>query len=152
MTESLFYGDYKQQDGEVRAMIKTVIYTFSLLLIVAAWSDCSAFRCGSGFVSAGDSKTKVLLECGKPTSKEKAGSKKRKKSYTKSEREKDQRQQSTYATKREKPKPLEKWYYNCGENDFIYVLTFEGGILKSEETGGYGKGNSDCRGREMRGK
>jgi len=133
-------------------MIKTVSYTFSLLLIVAVWSDCSAFRCGSGFVSAGDSKTKVLLECGKPTSKEKAGAKKKKKSSHTGEKESTQQRKSTHSTVREKPKPLEKWYYNCGENDFIYVLTFEGGILKSEETGGYGKGKSDCRGRETRGK
>ena len=48
---------------------------------------------------------------------------------------------------KEKKKPTEKWFYNCGENDFIYVLTFEGGILKSEETGSYGKGKSDCKGR-----
>ena len=131
-------------------MIKKAIYVFSTLFFFAAWSDCCAFRCGSGFASAGDSKTKVLLECGKPTSKEKAGSKKKKKSSHKVEKESNQRQKSTHSTVREKPKPLEKWYYNCGENDFIYVLTFEGGILKSEETGGYGKGKSDCQGREMR--
>lgn len=130
--------------------MKIAICAFSILFFFSTWSECGAFRCGSGFVSTGDSKTKVTLECGKPTSKEKAGSKKKKKSYARAEGEKDQRQQSTHATRREKPKPMEKWYYNCGENDFIYVLTFEGGILKSEETGGYGKGKSDCQGREMR--
>ncbi|MGC9975972.1 MAG: hypothetical protein ABSC57_04550 [Syntrophales bacterium] len=34
---------------------------------------------------------------------------------------------------REKKKPVEKWYYNCRGNDFIYVLTCEWAILKSEE-------------------
>lgn len=131
-------------------MIKTALYAFSILFFFAACSDCCAFRCGSGFVSAGDSKTKVLLECGKPTSKEKAGSKRKKKHYSKAEREKDQRQTTTHTALREKKKPVEKWYYNCGENDFIYVLTFEGGTLKSEETEGYGKGKSACRGSERR--
>jgi hypothetical protein len=48
---------------------------------------------------------------------------------------------------KEKKKPTEKCYYNCGGNDFIYVLAFERRVLKSEETGSFGKGKSDCKGR-----
>lgn len=128
-------------------MIKIAVYALSVLFFFASCIHCYAFRCGSGFVSAGDSKAKVLLECGKPTSKEKAGSKKKKRHYSKAEKEKNQHQMTTRTGVREKTKPVEKWYYNCGENDFIYVLTFEGGVLKNEETGGYGKGKSDCKGR-----
>ena len=106
-----------------------------------------AFRCGDGFVSVGDSKAKVLLECGKPTLKEKIKVKKGG-HYRTVEKGKDGNSdvKHTYLAK-EKKKPVEKWYYNCGADDFIYILTFEGGILKSEETGGYGKGKSGCRGR-----
>lgn len=117
--------------------------------ILSGTIESSAFRCGDGYVSAGDSKTKVLLECGKPTSKEKVRFKKGRHYHT-GEQETDKsdkaaKTQGTYL--KEKKKSTEKWYYNCGENDFIYVLTFEGSILKKEETGGYGKGKSDCKGR-----
>ena len=109
--------------------------------------DCFAFRCGDGFVNVGDSKAKVLSECGKPTSKEKVKVKKGRHYRTvEGEKSKNSDNKSTYLAK-EKKKPVEKWYYNCGEDDFIYILTFEGGTLKSEETGSYGKGKSDCKGR-----
>ena len=42
---------------------------------------------------------------------------------------------------------VERWFYNCGDHDFVYVLTFEGGVLAKEETEGYGKGRSDCLGK-----
>jgi hypothetical protein len=48
--------------------------------------------------------------------------------------DRQERQDQTHLLEGEK-KSTEKWYYNCGENDFIYVLTFEGTILKKEETG-----------------
>jgi len=126
-------------------MIKTLIPLFSILFLLSTSSDCCAFRCGNGVVSVGDSKAKVLSECGKPTSKEKGGSKKKSGQYSKSEKKRDKKSTATHTTVKEKTKPGEKWYYNCGDNDFIYILTFEGGTLKSEETGGYGKGKSDCR-------
>jgi Protein of unknown function (DUF2845) len=87
--------------------------------------DCSALRCGDEIVSTGDSKARVLIKCGKPTHKEKSGAKK----------------------SRRNKGGLEKWYYNCGKNDYIYALTFEKGILTNEETDGRGKGRSDCLGR-----
>jgi hypothetical protein len=108
--------------------------------------ESGAFRCGEGYVSVGDSKTKVLLECGKPTSKEKVRFKKGR-HYRTDEKDTDKSDKTKRTYLKEKKKSTEKWYYNCGENDFIYVLTFEGTILKREETGGYGKGKSDCKGR-----
>lgn len=128
-------------------MIKTVISISALLVFLATNVDCWAFRCGSGVVSTGDSKAKVLFECGKPTSKEKAGTKKKAGQHRKTERTRDKERTASHTTVHAKTKPIEKWYYNCGDNDFIYVLTFEGGTLKSEETEGYGKGISHCRGR-----
>jgi len=134
-----------QKIREAVAMTKIVLSAFSILFFLSTSIDCFAFRCGSGFVSSGDSKAKVLLECGKPTSKEKAGAKKKNRRFKNADRAGDQKRPPSYTTVREKSKPVEKWYYNCGDNDFIYILTFEGGTLKSEETGGYGKGKSACR-------
>jgi hypothetical protein len=128
-------------------MIKiTISVLVAAFFILSRSIESSAFRCGDGYISVGDSKTKVLLECGKPTSKEK-GRVKRGKHYRTDERKKDKSDKTKRTYLKEKKKPVEKWYYNCGENDFIYILTFEGGVLKSEETGSYGKGKSDCKGR-----
>ncbi|HVO67771.1 MAG TPA: DUF2845 domain-containing protein [Syntrophales bacterium] len=128
-------------------MAKKIILMLIVACFISGNIDCFAFRCGDGFVSVGDSKTKVLLECGKPTTKEKVKVKKGR-HYRTVEKEKDEGSNPKRTNlAKEKKKPVEKWYYNCGENDFIYVLTFEGGTLKSEETGSYGKGKSDCNGR-----
>jgi hypothetical protein len=128
----------------IRVMISMVFFVSS---IIAGSSDCHAFRCGDGLVSVGDSKAKVIMECGKPTSKGKVRAKKGKYSrVTKKEKNEKGDSKRTYLAK-EKKKSMEKWSYNCGENDFIYILTFEGNTLKSEESGGYGKGKSDCNGR-----
>ncbi|HPC85149.1 MAG TPA: DUF2845 domain-containing protein [Smithellaceae bacterium] len=107
----------------------------ALLILCLAAGDALAFRCGSGMVSTGDSKARVLIVCGKPTAKEKqvdknktfktAGKKKIKKSAGRAE----------------------VWYYNCGSQDYIYALTFEDGILKKEDTEGKGSGKSDCLGK-----
>lgn len=141
---------------------KIVIASCVGLLLLTGHTDCAAFRCGDGFVSEGASKTKVLLECGQPTSKEKAGVKKEtgepatkgKTGDKKAKRQKKDKRDgkdSRPAVRAEydnvSKKRIEKWYYNCGDNDFIYILTFEGSVLKKEETGGYGKGKSDCQGK-----
>ncbi|HUH67219.1 MAG TPA: DUF2845 domain-containing protein [Syntrophales bacterium] len=128
-------------------MVRIVIsLSVAVVFILSTGVEGYAFRCGDGYVTVGDSKTKVLLECGKPASKEKVRYKKGR-HYRTEEGRKDESGKVKGTYLKEKKKPSEKWYYNCGENDFIYVLTFEGGILKSEETGGYGKGKSDCKGR-----
>jgi hypothetical protein len=114
------------------------------LLVLAVPGDVGAFRCGSGLVHVGDKTGKVLIECGPPTYKEGAGMKPKVKS-SKTEKGKDkptERRSSPGASRKG-----ERWFYNCGESDFIYVLTFSGGVLEKEETEGYGKGKSDCQGR-----
>jgi hypothetical protein len=126
-------------------MVKILVSLSAVLFFLSVCIDGYAFRCGGGFVNIGDSKAKVLMECGKPTSKEKSGTKKKGRRYK--SKEKDENRSGDYVVLKERSKPVEKWYYNCGDNDFIYVLIFEGGILKSENTEGYGKGKSDCKGR-----
>ena len=112
---------------------KTIIFFAAILFLSFSVGKALAFRCGSGVVSDGDSKTQVMVTCGKPTSKEKSC---------------ENRQYTTTTNKNSRKcgKKLEVWYYNCGDNDFIYKLTFENGKLTDETTEGRGKGKSDCRG------
>ena len=118
-------------------IIKFCVLCFILSFFCAA--ESFAFRCGSGLVSTGDSKARVLVICGQPTSKAT--------SCVNS-------QVLTTTTKKGKIKKTKKcgskadvWHYNCGNDDFIYVLTFENGKLANETTDGRGKGKSDCLGK-----
>lgn len=117
--------------------IKISFFFIFILCFLAV--DGFAFRCGNGLVSSGDTKMQVIITCGKPTSKEKSC---------------DDRQTSTRTDrdgmKKKSTKCSQKadiWYYNCGDNDYIYALIFENGILKRESTEGKGKGKSDCLGK-----
>ena len=104
-----------------------VIKIGSLCLIVLLFfaSECFAFRCGSSIISTGDTKAQVSITCGNPTAKETTCNKiHRKCAHT-----------------------VEIWHYNCGDNDYIYALTFEDGVLINETTVGRGKGSSNCRGK-----
>jgi Protein of unknown function (DUF2845). len=120
-----------------------IIEISSLCLIILLFFavECFAFRCGDGLVSSGDTKTQVMITCGKPTSKETSCA---------------NRQVSTITDKNGKIKKVKGkkcsnkvvvWHYNCGSDDYIYALTFENGKLTSEATEGRGKGKSHCRGK-----
>ncbi len=117
----------------------TIIFLASCFFLIFSAGETLAFRCGLGLVSSGDSKSQVLLTCGKPTSKEK---------------ECENNQQYTTIGKSGKLKKhkkcgnkLEVWRYNCGDNDFIYKLTFDDGKVVDETTEGRGSGKSDCQGK-----
>jgi hypothetical protein len=114
------------------------------LLTLSSVGGVEAFRCGSGLVRVGDTTGKVLMECGPPTYKEGAGAKSKTKSIKTTEpaKAKPAERRSPRAASRK----AERWFYNCGDHDFLYVLTFAGGVLEKEETQGYGKGKSDCQG------
>jgi hypothetical protein len=107
--------------------------------------DAHAFRCGDEIVGTGDSRGKVLIKCGKPTYKEQVGVKKS--TRTKGQKHGAADNQVVYDTKHSTTKGVEKWSYNCGKDDFIYVLTFEGGVVVKEDTDGRGRGASECLGR-----
>jgi hypothetical protein len=108
----------------------------AVLLLLSFPFSLHAFRCGDGLVTVGDSKGKVLIVCGKPTFKEKVGDKETRKQGT-----------GTKTKGVKSSKTLEQWTYNCGKDDFIYILTFEGGKLTKETTDGRGHGASECKGR-----
>jgi hypothetical protein len=118
-----------------------VIKFGAVLLIISYFfaAESFAFRCGSGLVSTGDSKTHVLVTCGQPTTKGTSCV---------------DPQESTTTNKKGKIKKTKKcgskadvWHYNCGNDDFIYMLTFENDKLSNETTDGRGKGKSDCLGK-----
>jgi hypothetical protein len=134
------FGPLIGKGGAVMEKIAAALGVIALLALTVP-GDAPAFRCGSGLVTEGDRTGKVLIECGPPTYKEGAGTK------GKSRTARETRKAKEPATHREKSGKVERWIYNCGENDFVYILTFEGGVLTREETQGYGKGKSDCRGR-----
>lgn len=109
------------------SMIRITLLSFFFLLFSV--DNSFAFRCGNGLVSTGSTRTQVQMTCGQPTSKEK-------------------RCKENWTNKKAKcDKKVEVWYYNCGDTDFIYALTFENNTLTGENTEGRGKGKSDCHGK-----
>lgn len=106
------------------------------------------FRCGPNLVSVGDSKNKVIQECGPPTSREDAGNQAKGNYYERS------RIRGGSITNRgsfnEQTEPIEIWYYNCGDNQFSVSLTFISNELREIENESYGSGESDCIGAERR--
>ena len=121
----------------MRSLERTVFLAFSLMAaaFILPCPEAVAFRCGDGVVGVGDTKSRVLVECGKPTYRDRVGSK-----------EVRTGEQSPKQKRVKRSKTVEQWSYNCGDGDFIYVLTFEGGKLVHEETNGRGKGRSRCGG------
>jgi hypothetical protein len=107
--------------------------------------DAQAFRCGEEIVGTGDSEARVLIKCGKPTFKKKEGAKKS--TRTKGDKSIVADNRYAYGKNKSGSKGVEHWYYNCGKDDFVYVLTFEGGVVVREDTDGRGSGASECRGR-----
>jgi hypothetical protein len=117
----------------------TIILFASIIFLSFSSHEALAFRCGTGLVTEGDSKSQVLATCGKPTSKEKSC---------------ENNQQYTTTNKYGKIKKvkkcgqkLETWLYNCGDNDFIYKLIFDDGKITNIITEGRGSGKSDCQGK-----
>jgi len=130
---------------EKRIKTNVVIFLVVSFLCLFTVFDGHAFRCGDEIISTGDSKAKVLTRCGQPALKEKTGMKKAKR--TKAERQAAQDKRDAYRQEGSTARNLEKWTYNCGDGDFLYVLTFEGGKVSRVDTDGRGKGRSECRGR-----
>ena len=102
-------------------MKKAAVLTLLLSVMWVSQVLVDTFRCGSKLVGNGDSTVRVLLRCGPPSHKE------------------------IISPGVEGPL-VEKWYYNCGYSDFLYVLRFVNGVLDSIENLGYGTGQSDCLG------
>lgn len=105
----------------MKAVCLIALVCLLLPSVASAAGEYNHFRCGREVVAIGDSTGKVFMECGEPSWKESVG-------FTDGYLEN------------------QLWYYNCGVNDFLYVLRFVGGRLKDIESQGYGTGPSDCYG------
>jgi hypothetical protein len=93
-------------------------------LLIGIADDGHAFRCGSEVVTTGDSVVSLSARCGRPSRKEFMSEK----------------FQGRWES-------VEKWFYNCGDNDFIYVLTIVHSKIVSDDSVGRGTGPSQCQGR-----
>lgn len=90
-------------------MRKLVSLFLGALLVFPAFcmakEETDSFQCAGGIVAPGDSKREVVRKCGKPT----------RKSIV---------YKGTILYKR--TRSLEKWTYDLGPDNFVYLLTFEG--------------------------
>ncbi len=77
--------------------ILLLIIIFLLISGEARSSSSESLRCGSELTAVGDTKVEVMTKCGQPSFKEKTSSRRG---------------------------GIEKWYYDKGSGDFIYVLIF----------------------------
>ena len=118
----------------------TIIFLAAILFLSFSTGNVWAFRCGSGLVSEGDSKTQLLATCGKPMSKEKDCLDRQ--TETKINKKTGKIKRASKCGEK-----VEVWRYNCGENDFIYKLIFEDGKIININTEGRGRGKSECGGK-----
>mgnify|MGYP002738227419 CR=1 FL=1 len=105
--------------------IKYILFAaLTINLLVGITEDSQAFRCGSEIVTTGDSVVTLSARCGRPSRK-------------------------VYAVEQynNRWESVEKWFYNCGDHDFIYELTIVHSKIVSENSVGRGIGNSECKGK-----
>ena len=120
-----------------------IIFLYSVSMAFAA-PFVNFFRCGPNIVGIGDTKPEVLNDCGEPTSKEVVATDEW--GYFSADGFPGKDKPSTPGVYRGITRRIEEWYYNCGTNNFSYLLIFEGSLLKRIEQIGYGQGQSDCLG------
>jgi hypothetical protein len=121
------------------------------IFVLLMHMDSFAFRCGNQLVGMGEVKYRVIQLCGEPDYKEVVKSETRDSSTTtyagsRSQRYRPHRHSRSYndGGYNEETVVIENWTYDCGSNDFIYVLTFEGDRLIKEDTKGRGSQSGDC--------
>jgi len=118
----------------LRFVLAAALFSLSTLAlpaggIIPAIADDTVFRCGAESVSIGDTRYSVQKICGKPS---------RSESVAKTSKGKKQTQPKGSASTSSSGK-VQKWYYDRGYGDFVYVLTFEKDILKKIEKSGRGR-------------
>lgn len=128
---------------------RTLISVIMILLVSATvgWS-AGSFKCGPRIVRTGDTTLDVLNACGEPTFREHVGTEYGG-LYAREQRESEEGtgRDVTRGRYSEFSVDVERWYYDCGRNKLIRILTFKGGILRDIEVGrDYGVGASDCIG------
>jgi hypothetical protein len=103
-------------------MNNILLVFFTTLFISSFAPDTLAFRCDKEIVSRWDTSADTLTKCGNPFFK----------NYG-------------YENVNGRSQYLEKWFYNCGEKDFIYSISILNGKIFSIESVKRGSGQSECR-------
>lgn len=105
-------------------MIKSILASsiLSLTLVLSLPISTQAFRCGSEIVSRWDTAAETLTKCGQP--------------FQKNWEYQNINGQKLY---------VEKWFYNCGDNDFIYSISIYNGKIVSIDSVQRGKGKGQCK-------
>ena len=118
------------QQGSLQAVVFSLFLFagFAIGALRPAMADDSVFRCGGESVSVGDSRYTVEKICGKPS---------RSESVAKTGKDKKQKKPKGTTSTSSSGKG-QKWYYDRGYGDFVYVLTFEKDTLKKIEKSGRG--------------
>jgi len=122
--------------------MKKCLFVFMLLVIATLiTADGYAFRCNGDIISQGDSTSSVYSKCGKPRWQETV-------QMTKGGTFGGQvdHRGSFGGQYSEIIETVEKWYYNCGQFDFVYVLTTKAGQVIKIDTERRGTGKSQCEG------
>ena len=102
-------------------MKHSLFLLFITLFITTFTSGALAFRCDNEIVSIWNTAADTLTKCGNP--------------FFKNYGYENVNGQSQY---------LEKWFYNCGENDFIYSISILNGKIFSIDSIKRGSGQSQC--------
>jgi len=130
--------------------IRALAFVMTMVLAYAtAVLGAGGFKCGARIVRIGDTSLEVLNTCGEPSFREYVGTESGG-FYSRERREWDSESDRSLTRGRygEFSVDVERWYYDCGRNKFIRILTFKGGILRGIRMGrDYGVGASDCIGR-----
>jgi hypothetical protein len=108
-------------------LVRLALAAAALLAGPAARAE--SMRCQGGLIATGDSKLDLLGKCGRPALRDEQGEER-------SRLEVDTG--SSTSTSRTVVGSLERWTYNFGPNQFIQVVTLEGGTVTGIERGGYG--------------
>jgi len=114
----------------LRLVFAAVVLTVSALGFAAspgaALAEDTVFRCGGETVSIGDSRYTVQKICGKPS---------RSESVAKSGKDRKHKPPKGTTSAASAGKG-QKWYYDRGYGDYVYVLTFSGDTMKKIEKRG----------------
>jgi len=107
--------------------MKHISYAFlaTCLITTCMVNESYAFRCGDNLVSTSDSVVSLDARCGKPSWK-------------------------TFGVTKYRGDwiSVEKWFYNCGKDDFIYELQLLDGRIIADNALERGAGKSNCLGRQ----
>lgn len=101
---------------------KLLLLLLSFPMITISSFEALAFRCGQDIISRWDTGASAQIKCGPPI-------------------------QTGSATENidGNIRYVEKQFYNCGENDFIYAISIYNGIIIKIDSVERGKGKGQCQ-------